>query len=86
MQASAPSNSFKTGSGYTLKSFMIRTFSFGSLLTESGRLLRDSAMIEVMVGLRRHCVRTSLPMKPVQPVRMNFMLIKSAKNQMSTAR
>jgi hypothetical protein len=73
MQASAPANSFKTGPGYELKSFKITVFSFGSLRTESGSGRRDSATTDVIVGFRRHCERTSLPMNPVQPVMMNFM-------------
>lgn len=75
MHASAPANSFKTGSGYELKSFIMINLSFGSLLTESGSVRRDSATTDVMAGFRIHCERTSLPMNPVQPVRMNFILI-----------
>lgn len=75
MHVSAPAKSFKTGSGYELKSFITTTLSFGSWLTDSGSFRRDSAMTEVMVGFRRHCERTSLLIKPVQPVRMNFILV-----------
>lgn len=31
-------------------------------------------MIEVIAGWVRSCVRTSEPMKPVEPVRMTFIL------------
>lgn len=31
-------------------------------------------MIEVIAGLMRHCSKTALPMKPVLPVRMTFIL------------
>src|ERR1700761_3520814 len=75
MQASAPAISSKTGSGYDTKSFMITTFNFRSLLTESGSWRRESGATDVIVGFRRHCERTSLPIKPVQPVRMNFILL-----------
>jgi hypothetical protein len=75
MQASAPEISFRTDSEYKLKSFMITNLSLGSLATESGSLRRESATTDVIVGFRRHWERTSLPMKPVQPVRMNFILL-----------
>lgn len=74
MQASAPFSSCNTDSGYELKSFMMTIFNFGSLVRASGRLRRESATTEVIAGFRRHCERTSLPTKPVEPVRMNFIL------------
>jgi len=55
-----------------VKSFMRMTLSFGLDETDSG--LRDNAIMDVMDGFSRHCERTSEPMKPVQPVRITFIL------------
>lgn len=73
IQALAPFSSDKTDSEYELKSSMSKTFNFGSSLTESGNCRRESATTEVIAGFRRHCERTSRPMKPVHPVKMNFI-------------
>lgn len=40
----------------------------------AGSSRRESAMTDVIAGLMRHCCRTSLPMNPVLPVRMTFMM------------
>lgn len=73
MQASVPESSCKTLSGYNVKSFIMMTLSFGSLVTASGRLRRDRATTEVMDGLFRHWRRVSEPMKPVAPLSITFM-------------
>lgn len=39
-----------------------------------GRTRLERTTIEVMAGLERHCWRTTLPMLPVEPVRMIFIL------------
>ena len=39
-----------------------------------GRGRRERAVIDDMSGCARHWASTSLPMKPVQPVRMIFMV------------
>lgn len=49
------------------------TFNFGSLVSASGRLRRERAITEVMAGFLRHCDSTSPPMKPVEPVTINFI-------------
>lgn len=41
----------------------------------SGSGLRESAMMDVMVGFARACIRTSVPMKPLEPLRMSFMSV-----------
>ena len=74
MQASAPLMSCRRESGYERKSFTITTLSFGLLVTEGGSSRRESAMMDVMEVFWRHCSRISRPMKPVQPVRMIFIL------------
>lgn len=48
--------------------------SFG-FVAASGRSRRESAIREVMAGVSRHWFRTSLPMKPVLPKRMTFILV-----------
>lgn len=45
-----------------------------SLALEIGRSRRDSATMEVIEGWARHWERISWPMKPVEPVRMIFIL------------
>jgi hypothetical protein len=55
---------------------MIIVLSFESL-TVSGSLLRERAIIEVIAGFRMHWESTSLPMKPVHPVRTNFMILQT---------
>ena len=52
---------------------MIKTLSFGSE-TEDGRARRDRTMIEVMDEWVRHCCRTTLPIEPVDPVCIIFIL------------
>lgn len=51
----------------------------------SGRFLRERTTIDVIAGLRRDWERTSLPINPVQPVKINFMIettmLKKDKNQ-----
>lgn len=74
IQASAPSNSFNTFSGYKLKSSKITTLSLGLSVTEAGRGRRERATRDVMPGWSRHWERTSWPMKPVEPVRISFMV------------
>ncbi len=56
-----------------MKSSMIISSILGSLVMLSGRGRRVSAMMDVIFGSSRHWARTSLPMKPVTPVRMTFM-------------
>jgi len=55
-----------------VKSGIRITLSFGFDGLGSG--LRERATMAVMDGLSRHWERTSEPMKPVQPVRMNFIV------------
>ena len=50
---------------------MITDVSFGF----AGSSRRESAMMDVIAGLLRHCSRTALPMKPVLPVRIIFMFL-----------
>lgn len=57
-----------------MKSFIMITLSFGSLVTASGRLRRDRATTEVMDGLFRHWRRVSEPMKPVAPLSITSWL------------
>lgn len=71
IQASAASNSRATDSGYSRKLSRMTVLSFGLL---RGRSRRESATMEVMEGFWRHCSRTSRPMKPVEPVRMTFIV------------
>lgn len=71
MQAPAPFNCSKTDSGYTLKSSIITVVSLGF----AGSSRRESAMTDVITGLMRHCSKTALPMKPVLPVSMTFMML-----------
>jgi hypothetical protein len=71
IQASAPFNCSKTDPGYVLKSSIITVVSFGFV----GSSRRERAMMDVIAGLMRHCSRTALPMKPVLPVRMTFMML-----------
>ena len=53
---------------------MITGTTFGSFEISSESSRRVSITIDVIEALRRHCARTSPPMKPVQPDRMIFML------------
>ena len=54
-----------------MKSSTKTVFNFGSV-TGSSRL--ESATRDVIDGFWRHCRRTSLPMKPLEPARMTFMI------------
>ena len=75
MQASAPLMSCNTDSGYERKSATIATLSFGLLPIDGGRSRRESATIDVIDGLWRHCWSTSWPMNPVEPAKMTFILL-----------
>jgi hypothetical protein len=46
----------------------------GAEVIESGKGRRERAIREVMVGLERARWRTPVPMKPVEPVKMIFMV------------
>lgn len=35
---------------------------------------RERTIMEVMAGFERHCSRTTLPIEPVEPVRIIFIL------------
>jgi hypothetical protein len=51
----------------------IITFSFGDEKSEeSGR--RERTIIDVMEGFWRHCWSTALPIMPVDPVRIIFIV------------
>jgi hypothetical protein len=54
------------------------TFTFGLLVTASGRAFRVRQMREVIDGWPRACSRTSPPMKPVAPVSMTFIFARCA--------
>ena len=53
---------------------MMTTLTFALSDAAGGSPRRERAMMDVMDGCSRHRVRTSLPMKPVEPARMIFMM------------
>lgn len=57
-----------------LKPERIRTLSLGSEAVDAGSGRRERTTTEVMVELRRHWESTSLPIMPVEPVSIIFML------------
>jgi hypothetical protein len=75
MQASAPDNWERTDGLYIEKSSTRTTFSLGFDAKVGGSGFRESAMMDVIEGCVRACVRTSWPMKPVVPVRMTFIAL-----------
>lgn len=50
------------------------TLTFALSDAGGGSSRRESAMMDVMDGFWRHCVRTSRPMKPVEPARIIFII------------
>jgi len=74
IQASASAKTSFTDAGYVWKFSMITICSLGwlAVVAPSGR--RERAMMEVMAGCERHADRTLPPIRPVQPVRMSFMV------------
>lgn len=75
MQASAPLMSCNKESGYERKSFTIATLSLGLSTADGGSSRRESAMTDVMDEFLRHCSSTSRPTKPVEPVKITFILL-----------
>jgi hypothetical protein len=85
IHASASAKSLFTSSGYCVKSCKTTLFSFVTPMLFELLLLgpvasaeasigrRVSAMREVILGLRRHWRRTSVPTRPVEPARMSFI-------------
>jgi len=58
-----------------VKSERMITLTFGSLVTESGRARRVIQIRDVIEGWARAWLRTSLPMKPVEPVSITFIAL-----------
>ena len=71
MQAWAPAHSSRTEEGQAVKSLRTTVLSLGWVRGESRR---EREMMEVMAGWARSWVRISEPMKPVEPVRMTFIV------------
>lgn len=57
-----------------MKSSRIITCTFGFEVVSSGRALREMIIREEIEGCESAWWRTSFPMKPVEPVRMSFIL------------
>lgn len=74
MQASASVIALITSGEYDVKSDMMMLLTLGCCwVSFSGRRLKE--MIEVIVGDKQHCKRTSEPRKPVELVRTIFMAV-----------
>lgn len=75
IQASDPLNCVNTSGVYFVKSERMITLTFGLLVMESGRARRVIQIRDVIEGWARAWLRTSLPMKPVEPESMTCMAI-----------
>ena len=82
IQASAPASSCFTLSGYFSKLSQTTDFSFdvsapGPAFCGTAVGRRARALMDVIEGLERACLMTSVATKPVEPATMSFILLVS---------